>query len=258
MWPYKKPAKEPDFKPAKSIICIPGNWNDFEDFHGSLIVSSGASYMVVGNMLINGKSNRHYSFEFCEHDVRMKESFRVAGRVTEISDEILEEVADHKYVIYISGETGNFEEAEQIARTGMAVLNAGGIALKIESAGIAFSRNMWLEFIADFEPERHLYDMFVLDSIIDNDGTVFSCGMHNLGFKDTIISNEEFEDAMGLIRIFGYYQIVDKPDIKANQTFQTGPGSPVFQITNELHPPFANSEFFNNPFGMWRLTKINQ
>lgn len=253
MWPFKNPVK-----PTKSVICIPGNWKDFEYFHGSLIISSGASYMVVGNILINGKGKRHYSFEFCEHDPRMKDSFRVAGRVTEISDETLEEIANHKYVIYISGETGNLEEAEKIARAGMAVLNTGGIALKIESAGKAFSKSMWLEFMADFEPERHLYDMFVLGSIIDKDGTVFSCGMHNLGLKDTIVSDEEFEDAVDLIRIFGYYQIVDKPDIKNNQTFQIGPGSPLFRITNELHPPNANSEFFHNPFGMWRLAKIHQ
>jgi hypothetical protein len=258
MWPFKKPVKEPDAKPAKSVICIPGNWKDFEDFHGSLIVTSGASYMVVGNILINGKDKRHYSFEFCDRDPRMKDSFRVAGRVTEIGDETLEEIADHKYVIYISGETESLEGAEQIARAGMAVLNTGGIALKIESAGKAFSKAMWLEFMTDFEPERHLYDMFVLDSIIDTDGTVFSCGMHNLGLKDSIVSNEEFEDAMGLIRIFGYYQIVDKPDIKNNQTFQPSPESPLFRITNELHPPYANNEVFHNPFGMWRLAKIDQ
>jgi hypothetical protein len=253
MWPFKEPVK-----PAKSVICIPGNWTDFEAFHGSLIVSSGASYMVVENILINGQGKRHYSFEFCERDSRMKDSFRVAGRTTGISDEILEEIADHQYVIYIAGETGNLEEAEQIARAGMAILNAGGIALKIESAGKAFSKNRWLEFMANFEPERHLYDMFVLDSIIDDDGTVLSCGMHNLGLKDTIVSDEKFEDARGLIRIFAYYQIVDKPDIKNNQTFQTGLGSPLFRITNELHPPHANIELFHNAFGMWRLARVDQ
>jgi hypothetical protein len=101
MWPFKKPVN-----PARSVICIPGNWKDFEDFHGSLIVSSDASYIVVENILINGQGKRHYSFEFCERDPRMETSFRVAGRVTEISDETLVEIADHKYVIYISGDTG--------------------------------------------------------------------------------------------------------------------------------------------------------
>ena len=112
--------------------------------------------------------------------------------------------------------------------------------------------------MANLEPERDLYAMFVLESIVNDDGTVFSCGMHNLGFKDTLISNEKFEDAMSLIRAFGYYQIVDKPIIKNNQTFQMGPGFPLYRITNDLHPPYAESETFYNPFGMWRLTKISQ
>jgi len=257
MWPFKKPVKQPAHKPATSVLCIPGNWTDFEAFQEALIVSSGASCMVVGNMLINGKDKRHYSIDFCEHDAKMSESFRVAGRVTELPNETLDEIASHRFVLYISGETGNLAEAEQIARAGMALLKAGGIALKVESAGKAFSRTTWLEFISNFEPERHLYDMFVLDSITRDDGTVFSCGMHNLGFKDTIISGEPFEEAMNLIRMFGYYQIVDKPNIKHNQTFQLSPGAPLFRITEENHPPYANSEVFHNPFGMWRLTKMD-
>ena len=157
--------------------------------------------------------------------------------------------------IYISGETGNLEAAEQIARAGTAILDAGGIGLKIESAGKAFSKTCWSEYMANFDPEGHLYDMFVLDSIMDEDGTIYSCGMHNLGLKDTIVSDEEFENAIDLIRTFGYYQIVDKPEIRHNQTFKKGVGSPTFRITNELHPPNAKHELFHNPYGVWRLAK---
>jgi hypothetical protein len=258
MWPFKKHVKEIELKPAMTILCIPGNWMDFEDFKKSLIVSSGAEYMLVGDILINGKGQRHYSIEFCSHDLRMENSFRVAGRTTGIDVQELVKIGDHRHVIYISGETGNLEEAENIARAGLALLEAGGTALKVESAGKAFSKTMWQDFFTNFEPERDLYGMFVLDSILENDGTVFSCGLQNLGFRDTIVSNEEFEDANRLLRIFAFYQIVDKPIIKNNQTFQLGPGLPLFRITNELRPPYENSETFHNPFGMWRLAKITQ
>jgi len=153
MWPFKKQTKKSPPPTAKSILCIPGKWKDFEEFLGSLIVSSGASYMVVGDILINGKNKRHYSIEFCERDSRMKDSFRVAGRVTGMSEEIVEEIGEHSYVVYISGETGSLDEAENIAQAGMAILNAGGIALKIETTGKAFSKDRWLDFMKNFEPE---------------------------------------------------------------------------------------------------------
>jgi hypothetical protein len=256
MWPFKKEKKSVT-KIAKSIICITGNWVDFEDFHQSLILSSGAAYMVVGDLLINGRDQRHYTFEFCEHDVRMRDSFAVAGKVNNVSEAFLDEIDKHSYVIYISGETGDFEEAAHIARAGNAILKAGGSGIKVESAGKAFTGARWTELMENFET-HYLYEMFVLDSIIDNDGTVYSCGMQNLGLKDTIVSGEEVTDAMDLIRIFGYYQIVDLPVIENNQTFRKDAVSPVFKITDEQHPRNEGHETFENPFGMWRLTQLNQ
>jgi hypothetical protein len=100
-----------------------------------------------------------------------------------------------------------------------------------------------------------LYELFVVDSITSEDGTVFSCGMHNLGLRDTIVSGEDFQDAADLIKIFGYYQLIDKPVIKENQTFQIDTESPIFRITTELHPPYGEDGPFYNPYGVWRLTR---
>jgi len=97
--------------------------------------------------------------------------------------------------------------------------------------------------------------MFVLDSIVSEDGTVHSCGMHNLGLSDTIVSGEELEQAVNIIRAFGYYQVVDKPIIMNNQTFQADINSPLYGITDEPNQPNKGHELFENPYGMWRLTK---
>ena len=97
--------------------------------------------------------------------------------------------------------------------------------------------------------------MFVIDSIVDEEGTVYSCGMQNLGYKDTIISGEEFQEAVKLIRIFSYYQIIDKPAINNKQTFSASIESPKYKITDEVNQPNKGDELFENPFGMWRLTK---
>ncbi len=97
--------------------------------------------------------------------------------------------------------------------------------------------------------------MFVLDSISDGKGVTYSCGMHNLGLKDTIVYNEEFQGAVNLISIFSYYQIIDKPEIKNNQTFSANAESAVFMISDEKSQPNVGNELFENPFGMWRLER---
>jgi hypothetical protein len=256
MWPFKKQKPAPATDPAKaqSIICIPGRWADRDEFVLAIIDSSKGDYVVAGGILFNAKEDRHYTIEFCERDERMRASFAAAGRVTRVTDEFLDEIDKHKYVVYISGETGGLAASENIAKAGTAVLKAGGIGVKIESAGKAFSKDHWLALMDGIDRVSH-YEMFVIDSITNEDGTVFSCGMHNLGLRDTIVSDEDVPDAVELIRIFGYYQIVDKPVIEENQTFRKNLESPRFRITTERHPPYAEAGPFYNPYGMWRLTR---
>ena len=206
---------------------------------------------------MNVKEDRRYTVEFCERDERMKESFAAAGMVTRVTDEFLDEIEKHTYVVYISGETGGLAAAESIAMAGTEILKAGGIGVKIESAGKGFSRDKWLGLL-ERSFEVRLYEMFVLDSITGEDGTVFSCGMHNLGLRDTIVSEEDIQDAVDLIKIFGYYQLIDKPIIKENQTFSEDKESPLFRITTELNPPYKDGGLFHNPYGVWRLTRAGE
>jgi hypothetical protein len=255
MWPFKKKTLQQHItKGFETIICIPGNWSEWDEFILAIVAATNGEYLAVGNVLMNAKKERHFTIEFCERDERMKQSFSYAGKVTRVTDNSLCNIGNHKHVIYISGSTGNLEEAEHIAFAADAILKAGGLGVKIETAGKAFEKDKWHSFLESFK-EANLYEMFVLDSIINEDGSVYSCGMQNLGYKDTIVSGEEFQNAVDLIKIFGYYQIIDKPTIQNRQTFSTSIESPKYRITDELNQPNEGHEQFENPFGMWRLTK---
>jgi hypothetical protein len=256
MWPFKKKTVKQDIltKTFKTVICIPGNWNDWNDFMLTIVDATNGEYIAAGNILINVKNKRHYTVEFCERDERMKQSFSYAGKVTSVTEAFLEKIGDHKQVIYLSGSTGNLEDAAHIAFAAEAILQSGGLGVKIETAGKAFEKDKWHSLLETFK-ESNLYEMFVLDSIINEEGTVFSCGMQNLGYKDTIVSGEEFQHAVDLIKTFGYYQIVDKPTIQNRQTFRMSVESPRYKITDEHNQPYIGYKQFENSFGMWRLTK---
>jgi len=251
----KKKAVVQQTPVVQSVLCIPGPWKDLEEFSTALIDANGGTYLYAGGFVMSLFPPNHYEAEMCDKDERMKSSFEVAGRINELSEEFLEKINKHNTVIYLKYETGSFEKALSIARAAAAVLKAGGTGVKVETAGKAFNKEQWIGLVEDFEV-GNLYKMFVLDTITEPNGTVFTCGMHNLGLKDTIVSGEEFYDAMSLLSIFGYYQEIDLPMILDNQTFTSTIDSPKYRITDELSQPYKGNELFENPFGMWRLTRV--
>lgn len=104
-------------------------------------------------------------------------------------------------------------------------------------------KQQWLNLIESFEVSN-LYEMFVVDSIVQEDGSVYSCRMQNLALKDAIISGEEFQSAVDVINFFNYYQLVDKPTLRAGQTFSTSIDSPIYRITQELNQSYNKMNFW--------------
>ncbi|MFT5823198.1 MAG: hypothetical protein ACI8ZM_004458 [Crocinitomix sp.] len=256
---FKKKNKvtKPLLKKPRTIICIPGIWNDSSELIAAIIENNENEFIFAGNVLLNLKTKVGYELEICERDLRMKDSFKFAGRVNQVSEEFLNKIDQHKSVVYLIGETGDAESAKTIAEAGLAVLKSGGIGIKIESTGKAFTKELWSDLIVDFQ-ESNLYQMYVLDSISDGKGRTYSCGMHNLGLKDIIIYNEAFQEAVNIISIFGHYLLIEKPEIENNQTFSAQEEAPVFVISEEKNQPNSGDEFFENPYGMWKLErKVN-
>jgi hypothetical protein len=250
---FKKKKSNPLIKP-KTVLCIPCKWKNHDEVVASIATTNMNKFIFAGKILMNTETGKSFELEICERDERMRESFEVAGLVNRLSDEFLDKIEQHSSVIYIVGETGNPDDATAIAEAGNALLKAGGIGLKVESAGKAFTAEHWTKLLTNFEEPR-LYEMFVLDSLNDGEGTTYSCGMHNLGLKDTIISGVEFQEAYNSISIFGYYQWVDKPTIVQGETFGVDNESPSFEIVNEPNQPNKGHELFENPYGMWRLKR---
>lgn len=240
----------------ESLLCIPGNWADKTELMLTIVEQTDGQYVMAGNFLFNREAQQGFIIDVHEHDPEMHKAFSMAGIVTAYSEEELEKIANHNLVVYISAETGNLTKAKHLADAAAMLLKIGGLGVKVETAGKAFEKEQWLtQLQEEFEPHK-LYPLFVIDSILDQDGTVYSCGMHNLGLPDTIVTGVEFQEAVNLIQIFHYYQIIENPVIQANQTFGAAEDAPVYRILNEEEQPNKGDESFENPFGMWRLAAI--
>ncbi|GAA5021793.1 hypothetical protein GCM10011506_02170 [Marivirga lumbricoides] len=249
----QKSVNQTERKP-KTILCIPGNWNDRTEIVTAIAENNMNDFIFAGMVLLNLKTNKGFDLEVCERDNKMKDSFKFAGMINRVSDEFLGEIDKHKYVLYLSAETGDLQSAKEIADAGNALLKSGGIGIKVETTGKAFTKEHWTEFLTDFD-ESNLYKMYVLDSISDGKGITYTCGMHNLGLKDSIVYNEEFQDSVNLLSVFSYYQLIEKPEINIGQTFSTDMQSPIFEIGEEKNQPNEGDELFENPYGMWKMER---
>jgi hypothetical protein len=234
--------------PVQSILCIPGNWPDVKSLNQSLLDSSNQRYSISNDTLIDKQTGNQSTIELCDHDDRMQKAFLYAGLS-------LDKIAYHTHVVYIVGEGGTIANATRIAQAGSAILQAGGIAIKVESAGKASTKEKWMQSMENFE-EHRLYDLFVIDALQGDQGEIASCGMHNLGLKDTMVTGERPEDAIQLIRSFSFYQLIDKPTLQHLDRFRPQLDAPRFIIQDDPSSPYQEDDLFHNPFGRWSLSRL--
>lgn len=238
------------------ILCIPGPWEDGSEFVKALAQAylPSADYLAAGAILMHSPSKTPFEFTVEGHDPRMAESFAGAGLVNLIPDSALRAIEAHRSVIYLlSTQPQSPDAAEAIARAADAVLKAGGLGVKVETGGKAFTADQWRGLVA--EELIDLYWLMVLDSVTDGH-TVYSCGMRNFGLPDAIVSSDDFQFAVGLVRGLNQYQLYETPDLKAGQTFRLDADCPRYRLSEECEQPDRNIETFVNPFGMWRLNSI--
>lgn len=217
----------------KIVLCIPGSWH------------SEAELPVMEGVVAELRS----------HDHHLAHSFKHAG-LQRFSEQELQAIEKHTSVVYISGKGGSFSDAEKMMRAGQALLQTGGLGVKVETSGKAFNVSAWEELV-NMDHEHRFYEAFVL-LVKGADNSIHSCGMHNLGLRDTLSDAiGEVMDTAELVDIFCIYQILEKPDIQEGQTFSTDPDSPVYIISEEPCTYYAPGDHFYNPYGIIHLRQAD-
>ena len=238
------------------VLCIPGPWEDRSGFVRAVAGASmpSADYLAAGKVMMHGPSKAAFEFDFCDRDESMARAFASAGLVNQLGKDVIDKIATHRSVVYLLSTTPQAKETSiSIAKAAAHLIKAGGLGVKVESAGKEFSADQWLELTgSDFV---EIYGLMVLDSVSDGT-TTYSCGMRNLGLWDSIVSGDEFQAAVKLLRGFNMYQLYESPELLAGQTFGLEAGAPRYRLSVETQQPDADHNLFANPFGMWRLSRL--
>lgn len=238
----------------RHVICVLGTWKTFEPVE-KLLAGTGCELDTEYSIL--------------ERDDRMPRAFDASADRVEpsISSKDEKAIAKHTAVAYVLSPPLPKAEAMHTSARVLRVIGAfldggGGLAVKCESAGIAHGAARWRELAKQLS-RKSLLDRatalrlaFVRRPIGDDDGVLYSCGMHLLGERDIEVhgSGDVFED-IAWMDLLATYVLAETPErgIKAGEGFRREQGGERRVLRARKCTRYETDDFFFNPYGYWRL-----
>jgi hypothetical protein len=242
--------------PPKIVLGIPGLWQTESDFVEAIALDS-KGFIFAGRILMNRASGASWELELRPHTPRLVEAVTLANRGS-IDEATIRAIAKHTFTAYIIGPGGSLDAARSIMSAAVGILDAGGMAVKVESAGVAHSSEQWKALTATADAEALYYAYVTLVGQEDN-RTYYSCGMHNLGLRDAILTgNLTAHEAGSLLNTFLLYYLIEQPQLEIGHTFSVDAPSPLYRLITYQCTIYPKYNLFNNPFGLWRLSPLYQ
>lgn len=240
----------PDPVPAPDVVlCIPGPWPDWNSFVQAMAGDSDSDFLAAGRMLYHRKAQFHMDIVFEGRDPALDAAFR-AGAGNRLSEAELAAIANHQSVVYLTAATGSVENAFSAAACARAVLTAGGLGIKVETAGAAFSRTIW-DAVADDEIG---FVAAFLVLIREEAGSIRSYGLRAFGLRDVQCSGD-YPDAVldEVTNTFIKYLLFENAAVASAETFSIAPDAPLFRLKAVRDDRHKVGHPFHNPYGLIRM-----
>jgi Domain of unknown function (DUF4261) len=235
------------------IICIPGPWDDSRETAEAIITTTAGKYIFAGEKLFCPSAKDHIEMEIDDPADNLEIAFRLAGQ-GKITDGTLEKIAYHKSIAYLHFPLDIIEQRSRLKDFTEVIARAGGMAIKLESSGIAHDWDRWFTLIGS----ENLFDTYCASVVLVGDEqNYYSCGMHIFGLPEAQVSNSTpIDEAADLLNRFNIWQILERPEMESGHTFSLTEESQYFElelIRDERHP---EDELFHNPQGIWNLAAV--
>ena len=234
------------------IIGVPGVWKSQTEISQALAAQS-QKYLFAGFTLMDTATQDVSFIEMQDYDPRLVDVFETLGD-SSITDQELQKIAQHRSTLWVLSSDVSINQARRMMDVGMTLLKAGGLAIKVETSGVAHSATRWNEFAAS-EAMQPLYCAYV--NLIEGADYFYSCGMHNFGLPDVSVSSEiGAAEATKLLNHFNTYQLEDLPQLDEGDYFSLDESARRYKLSFEACELYEPEQPFYNPFGRWHLLKM--
>jgi hypothetical protein len=239
---------------ADLVICVPGDWQDRSDLLRRVIESEPRGRkMFAGAILADLDADDHVPLELRGPDADMGRAFEIAGQ-GKIPPEVLARIEAHAGVAYLHFPANLPEQRDRVLKYTGLLQRLGGIAVKVESAGVAHTWERWQQLLGGGTP----FDLYCAAVVLVGDtDSYFSCGMHLFGLPDCEVSRAVTpSDAAALMNEFNVWRIVERPVLADGHTFGVAADAPRFRLALAADARHEPDDMFHNPSGLWRLGAV--
>jgi hypothetical protein len=243
----------------ESVVCVPGPWADRDAMMravAELLGEDGPRFVMAGALMVELVSEAELEWRWEPRAEGLGRAFEIAGRGSLEASELAAIAAAPGHVFLIDPEGGSLQAARRVMIFAEALLRAGGLGVKVESAGVAHSAPAWREMTDAAHDVAALLAAWVTIVGAPEQG-FFTCGMHNLGLPEALVpASLDPDAAVELLDVFTLYLAADEPELEDGQTFAADEDAPVFELVHQPCEHFAPDNPFHNPYGMWALLPL--
>lgn len=241
----------------KILLCVPGTWRDRSNFIERLFAGTDGRLVAAGNRILDHETKYSCEFNIWPPAEGMAADFRMGSQAAPIPENLLAQIDRHTSYLSLYSDKDGTLEALAISEIALAVLDHGGLAVRVEGSKRAFCADQWREGVQnaqEIEPGT-LYHLFVWAFVCD--GASFdTIGMPFLGHPDISIETPDFETANVVFNEFARYLIYSEPEIFDGQTIGFEDADGVWRITSASHT-YIDDPNIDFSRGMWRLRRIS-
>jgi peroxiredoxin len=242
----------------KSIIsiCIPINLKNRREIAAALEERYSAEYVFIGRVFQSTITQKSCAIDIIgDREGNLAEDFQLAAQ-DKLDLATIGQINHCPLVIYLTSTTTGLNACQEIAKFAQILLQIGGIAIKVESAGIAHHQDQWLAH-HNSQDVFEIYSLFVM--LIEGEDYYYSCGMHNFGKADVAIAiTEDLGLAIYVMNVFNYYRLTESPILQDGHIFQPDVESPRYQIEWMIDRENVPDSYQHNPHGRWCLQQLDQ
>ena len=219
------------------------------------IAERSGGLLFAGMVIMDTSTSAKCTVEVYDgHDPQLRAAFEIAGR-RRIDAALLDEIDQHTQTMYLIGDAPSPQAADQMRRFAAGILAAGGLAVKVETAGIAWSGDDW-NLVGDVAPRESLQSLFT--TYVGSEDLFYSCGMKNFGLPDVSVPTSIPANAAAqLMQVFNLYQLEEQPQLRSGHTFSAASDQSRFLLKHLAYVSgYVPDNPLNNPYGRWHLEPL--